>query len=1326
MGDVESVDSDDVLAEACARVGSDPNPAFVKDSELRYVAVNLAYAALWDCKPASLIGQQSHQHFDSVEQNDRDEKERRSLVFGKDQVALFAHPLKGGRYRVRINRKRQSTGKIFIVGHFEPIAGVRFETGQGTAKPGGAMLETPKTMSPVSDNQVSEVAMRGDYKLLQAAIEAAAQPIAVFDGNGRIVAESLPHKIATGPWRETHLPDGGMMRWAAPDNSGERFDLSEPHSSGSDITMLNRFNEIFDRLDVGIVLYDPDDVLLYVNPAMDAITAPHYRLEVGQPLRSVLEITCNIKADEDPEGRNAWIEKRLSEHREFGKPTVERLKNGRWIRIINKQLVDGCTLGLRIDVTDLKQRESDLECKVAENELFRAILDEMPVSSFVKDEQYRYTYVNRAHGRLTGISSTDMIGRDDFAIFGENGQALRDADVEVMNGQGLIERDASITNARGEPLKLIDRKVGFTDPAGRRYLLGTTLDVSDMKRREEEVFEARRLAEVNRSDLESAIDAMHMGVVVVDKDHTVELVNDAFFRIWKLEPDDSYIGSHFRRLIDVNRHNGIYEVAQEKFEEYIETRLKEIRAGYVEPREFSRADGRTMIYSVRSLSEGKRMISYFDVTELKQREQELVLARAEVEHASELLSGAAGAMAQGLLVTSQDKILFTNDAFFEMLDVPQELVAPGCSMEKYFDYCEARGDYGPKEEARVARTKISASHRNGLAHSLERQAAGGRWLKIDAKPSSNNTMIITYSDITEAKQREAELKELLGKAEIADRAKSEFLANMSHEIRTPMNGVLGMAELLSRTELDTRQRTFTDIIVKSGNALLTIINDILDFSKIDAGQLVLEEAPFDMREAIEDVATLISSRAAERDIELIVRIDPELPARLVGDMGRMRQVITNLAGNAIKFTETGHVLIELTGSVNKEKMLDMTLRVQDTGIGIPQDKLEAVFDKFSQVDNSSTRRHEGTGLGLAITSRLVSLMNGRIRAESKVGEGSVFTIELTMPVDQNAAKARIAPIDVTGARILVIDDNPVNRAILSEQLTAWGFDACAAVSGQEGLDVLEAAVRLEVPVDAVILDYHMPDMDGVMTARAIRKTFGPDNPPIIMLTSMDLKSSDADIRKGIVQETLMKPARSSLLLETLVEVLQIAGHRHGKAEGGASQVLPPKGGRLPTAAMPPKLTVHSSAGAPGANTPAPASPHSQLDLLVAEDNEVNQIVFTQILEELGVRYQIADNGGTAFELWKMHRPALILMDVSMPVMNGHQATQAIREAEAEDPGLGRTPVIGVTAHALTGDRERCMEAGMDDYLSKPISPEKLEAKIREWLPADIAARINQG
>ena len=1266
MDDVDSIEGDDSLANACALVSRDPNPAFVKDSELRYLAVNLAYAELWDCQPAALIGQQSHQHFESVEQNDRDEKERRSLVFGKDQVALFSHPLKGGRYRIRIQRHRQASGKTFIVGHFEPIAGVRFETGQTETVPRDAMSRP---------------------------IKAGIEP----DGSPK------------GPKAPGHMPPAAV--------------------GDVDQSILDRFNEIFDCMDVGIVLYDPNDVLIYVNPAMDALTAPDYTLEVGKSLRSVLETSCSFSAEDEPEARAAWIENRMSVHREFGKATVEQLKNGRWIRIINRALKDGYTLGLRVDVTELKERETALESKVAENQLFRAILDEMPISSFVKDEDYRYIYVNRAHGELTAISEKDMLGRDDFEIFGEQGGPLREADTEAMNGRGLMEREIELDSAKGETLKLIDRKVGFDGPGGRRYLLGTTINVSDMKRREREVYEAQRRAELHKADLESVIEAMHMGVVVVDRNTNVELINGAFFRIWKIASRDDFIGAPFRALIDVNRENGIYQVAEDEFEDYIEARLEEIRGGFVEPREFARADGRTMIYSVRALSEGKRMISYFDVSELKQREQELDLARAEMERASELLRGAAGAMAQGLMVTRDCLIQFANDTFFEMLEAPHEVAAVGKDLNDFFDFCERRGDYGSEEEAAATRARVNDYHKKLIPHTLERQTTSGRWLRIDGKPTANGSMIITYTDITEAKHREEELQHLVIKAEMADRAKSEFLANMSHEIRTPMNGVLGMAELLARTELDTRQRTFTDIIVKSGNALLTIINDILDFSKIDAGQLVLDQAPFDLSETVEDVASLISGRAAEKDIELIVRIDPALPARVVGDVGRLRQIITNLAGNAIKFTESGHVLIEVTGQLNDAGLLDFAIHVHDTGMGIPPDKLEAVFEKFSQVDNSSTRRHEGTGLGLAITSRLVELMSGHIRAESKVGEGSVFTVELSLPVDHSTVtRVRIAPVDVSGARVLAIDDNPVNRSILIEQLTAWGFDCCAAVSGQEGLDVLAAARNFGVPVDVIILDYHMPEMDGAMTARAIRKAFGPDKPAIVMLTSMDLSSSDMDIRQGVVQAALMKPARSSLLLETIVGVLQAAAQ--DRAGTNAEAAAPPGVAvERQISATPPvrPALVSTTSERSGRGSPAiKPGEDSSLDLLVAEDNEVNQIVFTQILDEMGLRYRIVDNGGSAFEVWKSHRPAMILMDVSMPVMNGHQATQAIRKAEAGDGNLGRTPIVGVTAHALTGDKERCLEAGMDDYLSKPISPEKLEAKIRDWLPEEIAARITHG
>ncbi|MER9950857.1 response regulator [Mesorhizobium sp. M0047] len=560
----------------------------------------------------------------------------------------------------------------------------------------------------------------------------------------------------------------------------------------------------------------------------------------------------------------------------------------------------------------------------------------------------------------------------------------------------------------------------------------------------------------------------------------------------------------------------------------------------------------------------------------------------------------------------------------------------------------------------------------------------------------------------------AESAESLFKAEAADRAKSEFLANMSHEIRTPMNGVLGMAELLAKTDLTARQKTFTDVIVKSGNALLTIINDILDFSKINAGQLTLDPAPFRLSEAVEDVATLVSARVAEKNLELIVRVDPRLPAHVVGDAGRFRQIVTNLLGNAVKFTEKGHVLIDVGGEIVND-VVQLKVRVEDTGIGIPAEKLQNVFEKFAQVDGSSTRRHEGTGLGLAIAARLVDLMAGKIGVESEIGRGSVFWFAVPLPAHQAGARDEIVPVDVTGARVLVIDDNPVNREILLEQLRSWSFDCAAAESGAVGLAFLDRAFQLGAAVDCIILDYQMPGMNGADVARAIALDSRLSSIPVVLLTSVDQVDFGKMIIDFGIAAHLTKPARSAVLLGTVISVVQRARSQVGKAQFVREPIVP-----APPAA-PPAFTVIRGPAMPVAVVPESATPNGPIDILIAEDNDVNQLVFGQILNGLGLSYRIAGNGRTAVEMYRALRPKLILMDVSMPEMNGYEATRAIRTIEMSTGT--HIPIVGVTAHALKGDRDKCIEAGMDDYLPKPVSPDRLGTKIGTWLSETVAAKI---
>ena len=746
-----------------------------------------------------------------------------------------------------------------------------------------------------------------------------------------------------------------------------------------------------------------------------------------------------------------------------------------------------------------------------------------------------------------------------------------------------------------------------------------------------------------------SINTVRDGFAVFDGQLKLAIANRAYLSFF--EGQSVGIGMPYAEILNVCAENGLVRLGEEAPGDWVARMLTRWEADPIEPEVIQFANGNYVRLVDRRARDGDMVTLAVDITE-----QMRIWAALE-------------AIPDGfVLFDREDRLLTCNQRYRELYPESAPAMVPGRTFESILKYGLANGQYadavGREEEWLAERMR---QHRDPKLM-LEQRLGDGRWLRVLEQPTPDGGRVGLRVDITGLKQQQSDLEAARLQAEAANRAKSAFLANMSHEIRTPMNGVVGMAELLCDTSLTEEQRLFAETIKSSGEALLVIINDILDYSKIEAERLTLHPEPFDLERMIHEITMLLQPRARAKGIDLLIDYDMFLPTRFIGDPGRVRQILTNLLGNAVKFTDRGHVLARVVGLDDEEGRQQLHVTVEDTGIGIAADHLDHIFGEFNQVESQQNRKFEGTGLGLAITRRLIERMGGAVWVDSELGKGSCFGFRVALPVAEDSLPARL-PIAVRHA--LVVDDQFINRTILERQLTPHDIKVTLCRSGA---DALEALAR-DDSFDVILTDHEMPEMDGVAFVQAVRAA--RKSLPILMLSSNPVaaRQKGAELELAAI---LQKP------------VLRADLYRHLQAL---------------SAPVPSALPV-----------PPPAQTNlRKMKILAAEDNRTNQLVFAKMVRSCDIELVFADNGREAVEKYREFRPDLIFMDISMPEMDGREATQAIRAIEA---GRSHIPIVALTAHAMDGDEQGILASGMDRYLTKPLKKAAIVGVMSEFRPAD--------
>ncbi|MBF0586042.1 response regulator [Prosthecochloris sp. N3] len=679
----------------------------------------------------------------------------------------------------------------------------------------------------------------------------------------------------------------------------------------------------------------------------------------------------------------------------------------------------------------------------------------------------------------------------------------------------------------------------------------------------------------------------------------------------------------------------------------------------------------------------------FDITDQKHAEEQLKATSCQLQHIFENAN-------IGIMMIKGGRYFFKgNQRLADILGYGSPDEMQGISMKQLHLSEERYREFGTKHYE-----KLRDGEQFQVEYRLRRKNGEPVWCSLSGKaldPANLDSGVIwIIDDLEERKKAERllqesneRLKEATARAEMANKAKSDFLANMSHEIRTPLNGVIGMTGILLESGLNPSQQRYAEIINSSSNTLLNLVNDILDFCKIEANMLTLEEIDFDLVELVEDLANSFAHKAQEKGLELVCRIDEEVPRLLVGDPGRIRQILANLLGNAVKFTEQGEIVLGVSLESEERTITSLRFSVQDTGIGLDAEQSAMLFEQFTQADTSTTRQYGGTGLGLAIAKELAERMNGSIGVESRKGEGSEFHVTIRVKKQEpDAKRTQNLPDDLRGLYVLIVDDNATNREILSSILRSWGIRVREADGACSAIGQLRRESAQGRAFDIAIIDMQMPGIDGLQLGETIHHDPDLGDTDMIMLTSLSMCDDRAALEKAGFRECLTKPTRRNDLKQAL---LRTGGVKKQDGEHARNKPRHPQDG----------------------DRKRPGEARTATVLLV-EDNKTNQLVAQCMLKKLQVRTDTAENGREAITLLEKNRYDLVLMDIQMPEMDGLEATKQIRNPSS--PILDHhVPVIALTAHAMSGDRETCIDAGMDDYLTKPIQMDALSDILKKYL-----------